>query len=291
MSPYAGGVAQARLLLRPRWLLSHLLVVVLVVAMVNLGFWQLRRLDQRRDHNELIIGRQAEPVVAIDELLDAADRPDEVDAVRFRNVTVTGSYEVDGTIEIRNRTLGGVPGVWVVTPLRLDNGDQVGIVRGFSGLGSDGSADVPAPQAEEVTITGTVVSPQRLDGTAPRDAAPFLEQPAMLQGLVLAEKSEPPEAAMVTPDQLAGNSGADVDATLHPVPLPELSEGPHLAYAVQWFIFATIAVVGYPLVLRRVIQRRGKEVDDIRHATMTTEDDLDRQLEEILHRGSRRAPS
>ena len=40
---------------------------------------------------------------------------------------------------------------------------------------------------------------------------------------------------------------------------PELSEGPHLGYAVQWFIFTAIAVVGYPLVLRRVVLRRGKE--------------------------------
>lgn len=281
---------QARFLLRPRWLLSHLLVVVLVVAMVNLGFWQLRRLDQRRDHNELIRGRQAEPVVAVDELLGAEDGPDEVDAGRFRNVTATGSYDVDGTIEIRNRTLGGVPGVWVVTPLRLDNGDQVGIVRGFTGLGSVGLADPPAPPAEQVTVTGTVVSPQRLDGTAPREAAPFLAQPAMLQGLVLAETSEPPEVGMVTSDQPSGNAGAEPDATLHPVPLPELSEGPHLSYAVQWFIFSTIAVVGYPLVLRRVIQRRGKEVDDVPYgttgSTMTSGDDLDRELEEILHRGN-----
>jgi hypothetical protein len=46
------------------------------------------------------------------------------------------------------------------------------------------------------------------------------------------------------------------------VPLPELSEGPHLGYAAQWFIFSMIALVGYPLVLRRVVQRRGREVDD-----------------------------
>jgi cytochrome oxidase assembly protein ShyY1 len=46
------------------------------------------------------------------------------------------------------------------------------------------------------------------------------------------------------------------------VPPPELDEGPHLSYAVQWFIFSAIAIVGYPLVLRRVVLRRGKEVDD-----------------------------
>lgn len=108
----------------------------------------------------------------------------------------------------------------------------------------------------------------------------------MLQGLVLAETSEPPEAGMVTPDEPSTNAAADPDRTLHRVPLPELSEGPHLSYAVQWFIFATIALVGYPLVLRRVIQRRGKEVDDLAHGTMSSEDTLDRELDEILNRGS-----
>ena len=37
-----------------------------------------------------------------------------------------------------------------------------------------------------------------------------------------------------------------------PLPLPDLTEGPHLSYAVQWFIFMTIALIGYPLVLRKV---------------------------------------
>lgn len=67
-NPYAGHVATARFLLRPRWLLSHVMVVVLVVTMVNLGLWQLRRMDERSERNDLIAGRQAEPIAAVDEL-------------------------------------------------------------------------------------------------------------------------------------------------------------------------------------------------------------------------------
>jgi cytochrome oxidase assembly protein ShyY1 len=47
---------------------------------------------------------------------------------------------------------------------------------------------------------------------------------------------------------------------LTPVPLPPLDDGPHLSYAIQWFIFSTIALVGYPLILRR--HARGREDDD-----------------------------
>ena len=34
-------------------------------------------------------------------------------------------------------------------------------------------------------------------------------------------------------------------------PRPPLDEGPHRSYAWQWAIFSVIAVVGYPLALRR----------------------------------------
>ena len=61
-------MAKARFLLSPRWLLSHLFVVLLVVTMVNLGFWQLRRLDEKRDRNALIESRMDQPVVPDDEL-------------------------------------------------------------------------------------------------------------------------------------------------------------------------------------------------------------------------------
>jgi surfeit locus 1 family protein len=276
-------VAKARFLLRPRWLLSHVMVVVLVVTMVNLGLWQLRRMDERSEHNDLIAGRQAAPVVAVDELLHGTGGPREVDAVRFRKVTASGTYDAGGTIEVRNRTLDGLPGVWIVTPLQMGNGEQVAIVRGFASLAPTGSADLPAPPGGQVTVTGTVVSPQGFDGTAPRDIAPLVDEPGMLPGVILAEISDPPEANMVSDDAGAA-AVADPATALHPVPLPELSDGPHLSYAVQWFIFSTIAVVGYPLVLRRVVQRRGKELDDMDALRQT--EDLDRELEELLHHRS-----
>ena len=51
-------------------------------------------------------------------------------------------------------------------------------------------------------------------------------------------------------------SGNDLPA---PIPRPELDEGPHLSYAVQWFIFSLIAIIGYPLVIRRIAHSEGRE--------------------------------
>lgn len=257
-------VASARFLLRPRWLLSHLLVLLTIVAMVNLGSWQLRRLDERRERNDLIRDRQEQSAVPVEDVLEPADGDDAVAEARYRPVTATGEYDADGTVVVRNRTLDGVPGAWLVTPLVLDDGDSVGVVRGFVRLGDDGDPASVLPPEGEVTVDGVVINPDGIDGTGPRDLEPQLDRPDTLPGLLLADEAS------------VDAEGADA---LAPVPLPELSEGPHLSYAVQWFIFSSIALIGYPLVLARVVRRRGKEVDD----PGTSEDvDLDRELAELM---------
>src|SRR4029450_7301916 len=114
--------------------------------MVNLGLWQLRRLDEKRDRNALIEARSEQPVTPVGELLDPGDDHATVEAVRHRSVTATGTYDDDATVAVRNRTQDGVAGAWLVTPLHLEGGERVGVIRGFVGLAPDGSVvDRPAP--------------------------------------------------------------------------------------------------------------------------------------------------
>jgi surfeit locus 1 family protein len=268
-------VANARFLLRPRWLLSHVLVLLLVVTMVNLGFWQLRRLDEKRDRNALIEARMDQPVEPVEDLVEPGD--DGVGQARFRRVTATGTYDEDATVVVRNRSQDGVAGAWLVTPVALADGARVGIVRGFVAFGADGSpVRAPTPPGE-VTVEGLVVDPGSFDGTAPRDLEPLLAEADTLPGLVLAASSVPPEPDGAAPE-------AAEPSSIVPVPPPELSEGPHLGYAAQWFIFSAIALVGYPIVLRRVVIRRGREVDDDPSAAPSRRD-LDAELDDLLRQG------
>lgn len=276
-------MAEARFLLSPRWVLSHLLVVLLAVTMVNLGFWQLRRLDEKRERNALVEARRDEPVVPVEELLAPGDDASLATA-RYRQVTATGTYDDGATVTVRNRSQDGVAGAWFVTPLDLADGARVGVLRGFVSLAADGSpVEAPVPTGE-VTVEGLVVDPGSFDGTAPDDLEPLLASGGTLPGLVLAEASAPPEPAA------APATGAEPDSILA-VPPPDLTDGPHLGYAVQWFIFSTIAVVGYPLVLRRVVARRGKEADAEdggpgRSAPRPAgADPLDAELDDLLRHG------
>lgn len=263
-------MARARFLLRPLWLLSHLLVVALVVVMINLGFWQLDRLDERRDRNAVIEDRSEQPVVPVDDLVAPGAPQDEVDLARFRTVTATGTYDTPTTVQVRNRTQDGLAGAWLVTPLDLGD-ERVGVIRGFVRFGAEGGFDDPPPPDGEVTVTGLVVDPNELDGTAPRDLVPLVAEDRTLPVVVRADESTPPEPEAADPS--TGAAG-----TILPVPGADLSEGPHLGYAVQWFIFSTIAIVGYPLVLRNVVRRRVAEGEQ-------SLPDLDRELDELLRQG------
>src|SRR5829696_8096941 len=134
-----------RVLLRPRWLVGTIVAVLLVVLFVNLGFWQLRRLDERRDRNALVEDRSSAPVQPLAEVVDPRTDVGRVGAVVYRRASARGRYDADGEVRIRSRSLDGRPGEHVVTPLRLDDGNALAVNRGFVPL----STDVPPPARGE----------------------------------------------------------------------------------------------------------------------------------------------
>src|SRR5688500_3689176 len=111
-----------RFALRGRWLVGTVLVLLVAVLCIRLGFWQLDRLAQRRARNALVEQRQQG---------DAGPLPADADEALYRRVTVTGEYdpereEIDG-----GRAMDGRPGEHVLTPLRLDDGREVLVNRGW----------------------------------------------------------------------------------------------------------------------------------------------------------------
>ena len=234
----------------PKWIVRHVFVVVLVVLMVIAGLWQLNRLQEKKDRNALVRARQDEPVAPIDEIVSAADATDVGGDVRFREASATGVYDEDAEVLVRNRSFDGAPGSWVLTPLVLDDGTAVVVNRGWVPVtGEQALSPVAAPPGGEVEVQGLLEQTQTRGSFGPTD--PDDEVLDTLSRVDLDRYQEQVDADLypVWLQLEAQDPPQGVQPT--PVEPPELSEGPHLGYAVQWFTFTLIALIGYPMILRR----------------------------------------
>jgi len=232
--------------------LLNIAVLLAVAAMVTAGFWQLHRLSERRDRNSTITDRSELPAVEVQNLVSGADSFDVGNDIEFRSTRAIGVYLAEDEVLIRNRTYQGAAGYWVLTPLRLQSGDTVAINRGWiphaAGTGAT-PADF-APAIGEVQVVGLVRATVIAEGLQQSD--PSSGVLAEMARPDLARLSQQLDGALLPVYvQLQAQTPSSGDLPV-PVPPPDLGEGSHLAYAVQWFIFATIAAVGYPLILRRL---------------------------------------
>ena len=91
-------MSRYRFALRPRWILSHLFVIALISAMVWAGFWQLRRLDEKKSRNERVRSRSEQVAVPAQSLADPGQF-EEVPGLEFRRVTATGRYLVEHRVD------------------------------------------------------------------------------------------------------------------------------------------------------------------------------------------------
>jgi surfeit locus 1 family protein len=242
-----------RFLLRPKWIGFHLLVVAGIVAMVNLGFWQLRRLDQRRDFNAKVESRSDLPPEPLDDVL-ASGPPSEIE---WRLVTVAGRYLDDEQFLVVNRSQGGRAGENAVAPLDLGDGRTLIVNRGFVPL----DVEPPPPPDGDVSITGRIrQSQERRTGQLSDPSDGDLTEAQRLDIPRLAPQL-PGEVVPVYVDLLTSDP-PEAAGLPEPVPQPPLGEGPHLSYAVQWFIFSICVAVGWILAVRRSIATRRRAVSD-----------------------------
>src|SRR4051794_35138677 len=97
----------------PKWIVRHVLVVILCLVMINLGLWQVRRLHEKQDRREAVEAAEALPVAPVDEVIPAGEPGDAaVTAVAYRRATARGTYLDDASVIVDNRTYNGASGGW-----------------------------------------------------------------------------------------------------------------------------------------------------------------------------------
>lgn len=229
--------------LRPRDWAGAVVALACAVLFVRLGIWQVHRLQQRRARNAVIAARRALPPI----LLDAAAGVLVPDSVYHRRVVARGTYDYSGERLWNGRTYEGAPGVAVLTPLQLvPGGVAVYVDRGWAPSPDGMHIDRAAVREEDTaTVEGLALAAPRarrdVDLARLRDSVSYPLLPFILQ-----------ETPSVRP------SDGPTVRRLYRWPAPDLDDGPHLSYAIQWFSFALITLVGTAVLLRKLAHERSR---------------------------------
>jgi cytochrome oxidase assembly protein ShyY1 len=236
-----------RNLVTRRWIGFALAVVALACGCYWLGVWQFHRLHDREARNAQTAQNLHASPVPFQQVMAVGRAPAARD--EWRRVTATGHYLQDQSVVVRYQTRDGESGVDVVTPLQAAGGAAVLVDRGWMPTTNNGTRPhVPAAPSGQVTVEGWL----RLDATggstavadrstrAISSAAIARSVPVPLyRGFVDAERETPPAPRRLVPAER-----------------PDLGNGPHLFYGIQWWFFGVLALFGFGYLARDELRKR-----------------------------------
>ncbi len=226
-----------RFLLSRRWVLFAVAVAVMALGAVRLGAWQFDRLEDREQRNEWTERNLAAEPAPVDAVL-AVGQPVPADR-EWTRVEVTGDYDADATVVVRYQTRDGEPGVDLVTPLVTAGGTAVLVDRGWVPTDNTGTvpADLPQPPSGEVDVVGWV----RADATG-RGVEVEAGSTRAISSVEIGNRLDYPlYAGFVDAESETPPPSDEVQRT----ELPDLGEGPHFFYGLQWWFFGALAVFGF----------------------------------------------
>ena len=246
-----------KMLFSRKLILPTLLVLAAMAVMARLGIWQLDRLTQRRASNTIVATQLYSPALDLNQGLAAAAPVTGASLIgmQYRQVLVRGTYDFSQQVGLRNQVWGDQFGYDLLTPLHITGSNQVVLVdRGWVPL-----ADFEAGKLAQYDETGEVV----------------------IRGVILDSQTHPSLGRMQDPPHdpsrrtnafyiaNMGRIGQELPYPLLPVYIQQtpdpawagppyrvpfnlvLSDGPHLSYAIQWFSFALILGIGYPVLVKK----------------------------------------
>lgn len=227
-----------RFLLTRRWLLLLLTVLLLAYACLLLGRWQWHRLEGKKAGNAIIRTNENSAPTPVDQVLRRGVDPP--DTSQYAVVSAAGTYDASKTVVVRYQTRDGNAGIDVVVPLMTASGTALLVDRGWLATSNQGLTDpsqVPAPPSGQVRVTGWVR--QNAGGSSAE----------VVNASTRAISSAEIERAIGVPTyggfvQLLTESPQPATPLTKADP-PDLSNGPHFFYALQWWFFGVLALFGY----------------------------------------------
>lgn len=230
-------------------LFKSFLALLLIAGCLWAAQWQYHRGVDRQERNDQIEARADLPPITITEA--KADAP----GFEWRAIKASGEFDSSRQILLRNRYFEGKYGFEVLTAFKENGGDEFWVDRGWVQAGATATVqpELPPLPSGPVTVEGRL----RLDRSLPQGK--FFAIPTGDEGGLISEAN-----AQSSNEETGINStfyidllGGDKPELIPVVPaaLPELSDGPHFAYALQWIIFGGLVIYGRFLIRREVLTR------------------------------------
>ena len=228
-----------------RWAGYFAIATVFAIVCCLLGVWQLNRRAEAWQEIERIDNNYSSLAVPLDSVLTSLDAFE--DSQKWTPVLVTGRYLHDEQLLVRNRPYKGSPGFAVLTPLLLDDGRVFIVDRGWVSPGSAQDSPDFVPDAPRGTVTVEArlkaAEPNLPGRSAPEGQVATVELPAIAK--ILDRPTFTGAYGLLVSEDPAPESRPLAAAK------PVRDEGPHLSYALQWFVFAIFGYLGFGYALRQ----------------------------------------
>ena len=230
----------------PYALLKSICALVLIVLCIWAAQWQFQRGMDRQSRNSTIESNSLKQIVPLSSVVDTPENHE------WQPVSTTGIFNGKQQILLRNRYFEGVYGFEVLTLFTSSDQKTFWVDRGWVKAGRDAKTapEVSSVPDSTVSITGRL----RLEASLPQGS--FFALPSNGKSGLIAQANA--QSHLSTENfYLDLISGDDAQLTPKvPAELPELSDGPHLAYSLQWIIFAGLVMYGRYLIRRDVLTEK-----------------------------------
>ncbi len=221
-----------------RAVLKSLVAILLIAGCLWASQWQYHRGEDRKTRNDNIESQIKFP--AVDLLTLSSD----VNAHEWRTVTTSGAFDANQQILLRNRYFEGKYGYAVLTRFTTDGGDSIWVDRGWVAAGASATVAPKTPSVPRGVVS--ITARLRLDSSLPSGsffALPINRDGDLISKLNAQSGSDSEDYYL---DLISGSLPELTPSA--PSQIPSLSDGPHLAYAVQWILFAGLVVYGRYLI-------------------------------------------
>jgi surfeit locus 1 family protein len=241
-------------LFRRPWIFVTILVLIASAVMIRLGIWQLDRLAGRRAFNAQVLSQIDEQLLPLTPDVLSGD----IESLEFRAVKVEGEYDLENTLVLGNQVWEDQVGVHLLTPLKIAGTGAVILVdRGWIPFEDWQNRNLAAYDAAgSVEVEGMLRVSQSKLGLRDCLDETAGETPYQVWCLALDGISQYLPYNLLSVYLIQAPASVQIAPPYRAIPQIEISEGPHLSYAIQWFTFTAILLIGYPFFVRRELQAR-----------------------------------